>query len=213
VKKYIILSCVFLFFLFYGCVSTINDTKLNISVDNIQQTEILPLKNGNNDITFYSIGSNVMEKSGFFCQNENKYGYYVIAMDSRNKEGRNQLIFGWINGLTLFIPSLLGFPTESSEITMTAYLYIFDSNGKLIKYYQNTNSFSQTTGLYYGKNPHGKASVYYSRLFTEILDQVNTQKDEINNSLENAGPITNDNMRIAQENIREYFRVNRTYRY
>ena len=211
-KKYAILSCVFLF-LCYGCVSTINDTKLNISIDNIQQTEILPLKNGNNDITFYSIGSNIMEKSGFFSQNENKYGYYVIAMDSRNKEGRNQLIFGWINGLTLFIPSLLGFPTESSEITMTAYLYIFDSNGKLIKYYQNTNSFSQTTGLYYGQNPHRKASIYYSRLFTEILDHVNTQKDEINNSLRNVGPITNDNMRIAQENIREYFREIRKSRY
>ncbi|MCL2138848.1 MAG: hypothetical protein FWH41_04880 [Treponema sp.] len=199
----------FVAFFNLGCVSTINDTKLNITIDNIKPVEILLLQNVSDNVTLYRIGSKVMEHSGFINQSGEKFGYYAITIESRNNVGHNYLIFGWINGLTLFIPSLIGFPTESTEFIMTANLFIFDSTGTFIKTYKNSNKFTKTTGLYYGHDPHKKASAYYSILFKEILELANIEKDEINFLLEEAGPITNDNIRSAREKITEYFKTKR----
>jgi hypothetical protein len=79
----------------------------------------------------------------------------------------------------------------------------------MIKVYRNSNSFNKIAGLYYGQDPHKKASQYYSILFNGILDQVNIQKDEINYLLRAAGPITTENMQAARMKITEFFKLNK----
>jgi hypothetical protein len=65
------------------------------------------------------------------------------------------------------------------------------------------------SGLYYGQDPHKKASRYYSILFKGILEQVNIQKDEINYLLKTAGPVTTENMQSARMKITEFFKLNK----
>jgi hypothetical protein len=193
-------------FLNTGCVSTINNAKLNIDIGNMSQAEILPLKNSNDDIILYYIGSQVMEQSGFLNRNGQGYGYYAVEVSSYNNKAPNFFIYGWINGLTLFLPSLIGFPTDLEEFDITAYLYIFDSSGTMIKVYKNSNSFTKLAGLYYGQNPNKKASKYYSLLFRGMLDPANKQSDEINYLLREAGPITTENMQAARLKIADFFK-------
>ncbi|MDR2371364.1 MAG: hypothetical protein LBD71_07775 [Treponema sp.] len=190
-----------------SCVSTINNAKLNIDIDNMSQAEILPLKNNNNDIILYNMGSRVMEQSGFLDGNGQEYGYYTIEVTSYNDYAPNFSICGWINGLTLFLPSLIGFPTDLEEFDITAYLYIFDSGGTMIKVYKNSNSFIKLAGLYYGQNPDKKASKYYSLLFRGILEQAGKQSDEINYLLNEAGPITNENMHDARLKMTDFLKL------
>jgi hypothetical protein len=209
-KFYSILTVIFFVTFFnVGCVSNINNTKLSINIDNIQQSEILPLKNSNDEMTLFYIGSQAMEQSGFLNREGQGYGYYAVAVSSSNDKAPNFFICGWINGLTLFLTSLIGFPTDLQEFNITAYLYIFDSNGTMIKVYKNSNTFTKVAGLYYGQDPNKKASQYYSLLFKGMLEQANMQKDEINYLLNEAGPITNDNMQNARMKITEFFKLNK----
>ena len=192
-----------------ACVSGITNARLNLGVGNMQQSEILKLRNGNDDVTLYTMGSQIMEGSGFLNQDGQEYGYYVIAIIDSNDRAPNAFILGWVNGLTLFVPALIGFPTDLQEFDVTAVLYIFDSTGTMIKVYRNSNSFNKMAGLYYGQDPHKKASQDYSVLFREILNHANMQRDEINYLLREAGPITNENMQAARAKITEFFRNRR----
>jgi hypothetical protein len=192
-----------------GCVSKINDSRLNMDLGNVRQSEILKLVNSNDDITLYNMGSQIMVESGFMNQSGQEYGYYAIAIYNYVDSAPNLFILGWVNGLTLFVPSLIGFPTDLQEFGITAFLYIFDSTGTMIKVYRNSNSFTKMAGLYYGQDPHKKASRFYSGLFSEILAQANMQKDEINYLLRQAGPVTTENMQDARMKITDFFKLNR----
>jgi len=192
-----------------SCVSDINNSKLNINIDNIQQSEMLKLINSNDDITLYKLGSQIMEKSGFLNKNEQGYGYYAIALKNSKDSAPNKLIIGLLNGLTVFTLSLIGIPTDLQEFDITAYLYIFDSTGTMIKVYKNANTFRKLSGLYYGQDPDIKASKYYSILFKGILEQINIQYEEINYLLRKTGPITIENTQPARMKITEFFRLNK----
>jgi hypothetical protein len=205
----LILALVLTMFFNTGCVSNINNTRLNLGIDNVHQSEILKLINSNDDITLYKLGSQIMEESGFLNKNEQGYGYYAIALKNSGDFAPNMLSLGFINALTLYSLSLIGFPTDFREFDITADLYIFDSTGTMIKTYRNSNSFNKIAGLYYGQNPHKKASQYYSILFKGILEQVNMQKDEINYLLKTAGPVTTENMQSARMKITEFFKKNK----
>jgi hypothetical protein len=189
-----------------GCVSTINSHRLDITITGMQKSQILPLKNGNDDLALSSIGAQVMEQSGFLDRTGQPYGYYAIAV----KQSQNLVPFTWIvlyiNSFTLYAPSLIGFPTDMEEFDITAYLCIFDSTGTMIKVYKKSDAFTQVAGLYYGQNPNKRASEYYSRLFKSIIEQVYIQSNEINYLLETVGPITNENMQAAQLKINEFFK-------
>jgi hypothetical protein len=192
-----------------SCVSDINNTKLNMNIDNIQQSEILKLINSNDDITLYKLGSQIMEKSGFLNQSGQGYGYYAIALKNSKDFAPNKLFLVLFNGLILFIPSLIGIPTDLQDFDITAYLYIFDSTGTMIKVYKNSNTFRKLSGLYYGQDPDEKASKYYSILYKGILEQINIQIDEINYLLKKTGPITIENTQPARMKITEFFRLNK----
>jgi hypothetical protein len=189
-----------------GCLSTINDTRLNISIDNLGQSPVLPLRNFNHDINLYRLGSQIAEQSGFLNNAGQPYGYYTVGFRSRSDKAPNFFIFAWVNGLTLFVPSLIGFPTDLEEFDITAYFYIFDSAGVLIKMYTYTDSFTKLAGLYYGQDPNKKASRIYSALVKSILEQVSLQSAEINYFLEQAGPVSDDNRQAALVEIEGFLK-------
>ena len=205
----LIFSLVLTFFFCTGCASDINNTRLKVSIDDIQRSELLKLINSNDDITLYKIGLKVMEESGFLNQNGQEYGYYAITIKSRHEAAPNRSIITFINAVTLFLPSLIGFPTDFQQYNLTGNLYIFDSKGAMIKVYVNSISFEKINGLFWGQDPDKKASRYYSILFKGILDQINLQKDEINYLLRTAGPVTNDNMQAARVKITDFFKLSK----
>jgi hypothetical protein len=192
-----------------SCISDINNANLNMNIDNFQKSEMLNLINSNDDIILYKLGSQIMEKSGFLDQNGQGYGYYAIALRSSKDFAPNKLFIGIFNGITLFIPSLIGIPTDLQDFDITAFLYIFDSTGTMIKVYKNSNTFRKLSGLYYGQDPDKKASEYYSILFKGILEQINLQNDEINYLLKKTGPITTENTQPARMKITEFFKLNK----
>lgn len=189
-----------------GCVSNINYHRVDITITDMQKSEILPLKNGNDDLALSSIGSQVMEQSGFLDRTGQPYGYYAIAIKASQDIVPFAWFFFYINSFTLYVPSLIGFPTDWEEFDITAYLCIFDSTGTMIKVYKKSDTFTQVAGLYYGQNANKRAAWYYSRLFKNIIEQVYIQSNEINYLLETVGPITNENMQSAQLKINEFFK-------
>lgn len=195
-----------------GCISSVNVNKIDVSIENVNPSEILPLINSNDDITLFNIGAEVMENSGFIKKEEQNYGYYAVTVNSTNTMAPNFFICGFVNGITLFIPSLIGFPTDLQEFNLTAYLYIFNCEGTLIKIYRNSETFKKIAGLYYGQDPNKKASHFYTMLFSGILEQADSQKDEINFLLKNAGPVTNANMLAARTKITDFFKLNTSRR-
>jgi hypothetical protein len=184
-----------------GCVSSINNNKLALALDNAGQSGILPLKNSAHEVTFYRIGLQVMEQSGFLSQSGDAYGYYAVKTASSKDIAPNLLLIGFINGMTLFTGSLFGMPTDLQEFSITAYLYIFNSSGDLVKIYKYTDDFTKIAGLYYGQDPHKKASAYYSRLFKGITAQAAAESAEINYLLQEAGPITPEGILEARAKI------------
>ncbi|MDR2922998.1 MAG: hypothetical protein LBU85_06630 [Treponema sp.] len=193
-----------------GCVSGINNTRLDLGIDNIQKSELLKLTNSNDDINLSRLSSQIMEESGFLNQNGQEYGYYAIGLNHHHDNAPNSVFLGFINAITLFVPSLIGFPTDLQEFDITAYFYIFDSTGTMIKIYKYSNSFNKIAGLYYGQDPTQKASHYYSILFKGILDQINKQQDEINYLLKEAGPITTENRQAARIKITAFFDLDKS---
>jgi hypothetical protein len=125
-----------------------------------------------------------MEQSGFLNRHGQAYGYCAVMIENSRYKAPNFFICAWVNGLTLFVPSLVGFPMDLQEIDITAYLYIFDSVGTLIKVYKNSDSFNKLAGLYYGQNPNKKASL-----------------------LKEAGPITDENMQSGRKKTTEFFKL------
>ena len=83
-----------------------------MNVGNTQQSELLKLINSNDDLTLNKLGLQAMEESGFINQQEQAYGYYAIAIGSDHDYTPNLKPFGFINAFTLFIPALIGFPTD-----------------------------------------------------------------------------------------------------
>ena len=192
-----------------GCVSSINNNKLDINLDKTGGSAILPLKNSSHEVTFYTIGAQVMERSGFLNQPGETYGYYAVKVTSSKDTAPNFIFIGWINGITFFTGSLFGFPTHLAEFTVTAYLYIFNAAGDLIKIYKYADDFTKLAGLYYGQDPNKKASAYYSRLFKGITDQAASESAEINYLLREAGPVTNETMWEARAKITEFLTSNK----
>jgi len=101
---------------------------------------------------------------------------------------------------------LLGVPSETARFRITVDMYIFDSNGEMVRYFEKSGDFRQTAGLYYGHDPTKKAAGAFSGLFEELFQTANVESDEINQALRAAGPITEENKDQAMKNINAYFK-------
>jgi hypothetical protein len=205
----LIITSVLLILFTTSCVSGIDKARINLKINDVKQSELLKLINGNDDLNFYRLGLEAMEKTDFLNQNGQAYGYYAIETEISNDWAANTGLLGFFNTITLFIPTLIGVPTDVRKFDLTVNFYIFDSTGKMIKIYKNSNSFEKVGGVYWGQNPDKKASRYFSFLFKEILNQINIQSDEINYILNEAGPVTIENMQAARVKITEFFKLNK----
>ncbi|MDR2495174.1 MAG: hypothetical protein LBD24_08130 [Spirochaetaceae bacterium] len=187
-----------------GCVSSINENRLAVALDKTDRSAILPLKNCAHEVTFYDMGLQVMEHSGFLNRSGDDYGYYAVKVTSSYDWAPNFFIIGFINGITLFTGSLFGAPTDLRDFSITAYLYIFNAAGDFVRMYKYTDDFTKIAGLYYGQDPNKKASRYYSRLFKGITAQAAAESDEINYFLREAGPVTPEGALEARTKITEF---------
>ncbi|MDR0719766.1 MAG: hypothetical protein LBF78_09035 [Treponema sp.] len=161
---------------------------------------------------YYKAGNNIQREIAglmddwFSDAADEEYGYYVIHFSyNYYMNVMGALAYTW-DTVGLFFPALLGVPTDSRDYTLTASLYIFDSNGECARILQINDRFTQHTGLYYGYNPSKKAGTRYSRLTGELLEIANLQSRGINQELRAAGPVTPEKDSGARARIQEYFR-------
>jgi hypothetical protein len=210
-KKYV--KCVFLVlvlvigFISFNCVGVVESRKMDLNTD-IRSQQILNLRYyGGNDIDFIRQAERLM-KNGFLDTRGEEYGYYRIAYNTDAEYGWG--VFSIIHAcfLTLLYPlSLVGFPTDDASFDLTAYLYIYDSEGNLVKSYQKRDSFTQIAGIYYGAGDAAvtrKAARVYSKLFEDLFRTANVQSGEINQALLKAGPVTQGKDSAAKSKIASY---------
>ena len=168
----------------------------------IEKPAILNLCNyGDNQIDFFKQSENLAR--GYLFKDEGEeYGYYVITHDTRRE---NDVLASVSLGILPF--HLLGLPASFSHFALNAKLYIFDSQGELLKEYENTSDFKHVAGLYYGHKPQKKLEKKYSELYDEIFEVVASQASEINSDLKQAGHISIENMKTARQNIEAFFKT------
>ena len=115
------------------------------------------------------------------------------------------MIAGIILGaLTFGVALLFGLPLDNTDFYLEANLYIFDSNGNLVKKYCDGDYFHQTAGLYYGHDPTPEATAKYSRMYDRMFKLAIKDEGEINAKLREAGTITEEKNANARAKIKAF---------
>ncbi|MDR1902924.1 MAG: hypothetical protein LBQ88_11660 [Treponema sp.] len=188
---------------FTSCVSSSIDWfKMEIKSNSNTRSQLPNLRNATADTELYQQAETLM--SGFLDTRGEAYGYYSIDLRYSSSAPASFLAWTLLHSFTLYLPALLGVPTDSTKFTITAYLNIFDSAGNLVQSLNRTGSFVQTGGIYYGHNPTPKAGKEYSKLFNELLEIANMRSREITDELMAAGPITQENTAAARTRISQF---------
>ena len=189
-----------LVFLFSSCVGAIQMTKMQPKLK-FNTPVILNLKNyGDNDIDFFRLKEKLIRGKLINTSGE-EFGYYTLVLKAN---------YDWNLSLymaTCFLFPLipLGFPTEGNTINLYETLYIFDSEGNLVKKYFENDEFTQVAGLYYGYNPTRRATKRFSKMTDKIFEMALLQSEEINHALKKKGPITEENKDTALKKIKDFF--------
>lgn len=201
-KHIIIVFCFITVVLLTSCVGSPSWEDIEPYMDpNINSNKILNLSMDPNetDIEIITSYGRVMEKNILNTQTE-KYGYYYIDYRySSNWEPKS---------VGILLP-FIGLPTDSMEYNLFVHLFIFDSNGKLIKKIQAEDYVTQNAGLIlffpYGTDPSKKIGKTYSQMLKEIFNYVTNESDAINQALREAGPISREKEVQAKNAILEYY--------
>lgn len=135
-----------------------------------------------------------------------EYGYYIIDYKSELDDDQgSEILSGIILGvLTLGVAIFFGVPTDSFDFYLEANLYIFDSNGSLVKKYCDGDHFHQIAGLYYGHDPTPIATTKYSKMYDRIFALATKDADEINAKLMKTGPISEEKEVDARQKIEAF---------
>lgn len=189
-----------LFLLTQGCVGLVRYRDMNLQTQ-VKEPSILNLHNyASSDIAYFRQAEKLIR--GKLVKSEgDEYGYYVI----KYKSVRCNENWIYLNIFTCGLLCLFGGPISDAEFDLTAYLYIFDSNGKLLKEYKREGYVKQTAGLYYGHNPTKKVEQKYSELYEKIFSLASREAEEINAQLLESGPIRDEKRADAKANIEKYF--------
>jgi hypothetical protein len=193
-----------------GCVSGIDRYEMDLTISS-RPSRILNLKCYEGLNLSFQQGEKLM-KSGFLDTSGEEYGYYVVEFKSGWDTGTFD---GWVGleSALLFIPSLIGVPTDKETLNVGAQLSIYDSNGTLVKQYQETGQFTKTAGLYYGHNPTKRAAKEMRKLFAKIQEKADRDSDAINYQLLAAGPVIPEKDIVAVAEIRKNHRTPYVYDY
>jgi len=197
--KKIIFCLLLLVFLFSSCVGSVQLKKLQPKVK-FSTPVILNLKNyGDNDVDFFRRSERLIRGKLISASGE-EFGYYHFSFMTVTSE--NDLLPVLHSILFPLIP--LGFPTHSADISVYEWLYIFDSEGNLVKKYGQNDKFTQVAGLYYGRNPTRRVAKTIAKMTDKIFEMALLQSEEINQALKKKGPITEENKNVALKKIYDY---------
>ncbi|MDR3302332.1 MAG: hypothetical protein LBT01_07385 [Spirochaetaceae bacterium] len=191
---------------FIGCVSAPESEKMQL-IPKAKSQEILNLRNltTSGDVEYIQQDNKLM-KSGFLNTSTEEYGYFYTSM---HWDWQDYGKSGWVylGAYTLGVWDLLGIigmPTDSASFDIRSQLFIFNSNGDLIKSYAKNGEFTQRTSWWYGHNTTKTAAKYFTKQWDEIFGLANAQSGEINQALKNAGAITIEKDKEAQGKMQNY---------
>jgi len=207
IKKFIAAFLLVSLFL-SSCVSYIDLRKMDLVTKNSSGT-ILNLKYAGDADEILSVTAEKMIEKGFLDAQSEEFGYYDVRFEATTWSYTPLTVF--LAYVPAFIPLfLLGIPTAGSQFTLVAHLYIFDSNGNIVKHYSNTNGYKQAINLYMnGSGATKKGAREFSKLFDIILDEAAGDSTAINAALQEAGSISaNNNLTEVQANIDRFFLEN-----
>ncbi len=183
-----------------SCVGMVHYNEMKLQTK-METPTILRLRNyGNIRVDFFKQSEKLIREHLIKKEGE-EYGYYVL----KYKSDRYDDYYLYLNIMTYGILSLFGCPTSGADFDLTAYLYIFDSNGLLIKEYKKSDSTRQIAGIYYGHNPTKKLEKKYSEIYEKIFENVAMDAEQINNFLLKSGPLNAEKTKKAKSNIKAFF--------
>ena len=188
-----------------SCVGSVQMKKMDLNVER-KQPVILNLKNaGNADGNLDTfMQSEKLVKGTLVQMSGEEWGYYDVKYSIErwdNQFGAGLAQIGLTAGSTIF----LGVPTDWSKFELSAGLYIFDSNGNLVREYHDVGKKMLVAGLYYGYNPTKKIAKAFSKLYEKMFELAWMQNNEINKALQKAGKVTEEKDAIARQRIREFY--------
>lgn len=189
-----------------GCVHDIAGYKMALK-SKMNNPVILNLRNYRQSSIDLLRQSENLVRGHLVQQGGQEYGYFYVDYDYSNAYVEDQaMLMVLIHSLFGFALIPLGFPTASEDFSLYAYLYVFDSQGNLVKEYKEYDSFTHVAGLYYGYHPTRRAARRFSKMYDNIFELATLHSQEINDALRKAGPITEENKESGREAIDNYFK-------
>lgn len=189
-----------------GCLSVknIKFTDMDLSVDT--SGSILKLRNyGDVNLDLLGQSENLVLDALVLKYGE-EYGYYAIDYGAKEHKYTGWSVLSGIIGFFPMFPTVfLGLPFNYVRFYLDANLYIFDSEGNLVKMYTEKRNFVRAEGIYYGHNPTATIAKQYSKLFEVIFKKANAESRIINNELKKRGVLTEQKRDVAMSKIREFF--------
>lgn len=203
-KKIIPLLGMLMLMLLISCVGAVQVKKMNLAVSK-KTPLILSLKNAG------SVDSNIdlfmqserLVKGSLIEMSGDEWGYYDVTY-GLERDDRSGFLDYTVSA-TLGVWALLGLPTWVTYFDLYASLYIFDSNGDLVKEYHDSDKLTQVAGLYYGYKPTKRIAKRYSKLYEKMFELAWLQSNEINKSLKKAGKVTDEKDEAARQKIKQFY--------
>ena len=184
-----------------GCSTTIAWNKVDLDLGGPPHSQIHNLRNETSGIEI-GLRRQIEDIMKIFLDDHGEeFGFYTVDFTTEIVD--YNLVLPFVSGLTVFSLNILGMPWTTVTYRLHAFLNIFDSQGNHVQSFENSNSFSFAQGFYYNyKPPTRKVGRIYSELFEDLLRQTDINARLINAVLENAGPITAENLASARARIR-----------
>lgn len=202
-KTGILIIGILMLMLLVGCVGAVQVKKMNFAVEK-KTPLILNLKNAG------SVDSNIdlfmqserLVKGSLIEMSGDEWGYYDITYSLNERPTWTGM---YIAITTVGIWPLLGLPMDAVHFDLYASLYIFDSNGDLVREYHDRDKLTQVAGLYYGYKPTKRIAKRYSKLYEKMFELAWLQSNEINKSLKKAGKVTDEKDEAARQKIKQFY--------
>lgn len=202
-KKLIPLLGILMLMLLVSCVGTVQVKNMNLAVSK-KTPLILNLKNAG------SVDSNIdlfmqserLVKGSLIEMSGDEWGYYDVTYSLNESPIWTGM---YVAITTVGIWPLLGLPMDVVHFDLYASLYIFDSNGDLVREYHDRDKLTQVAGLYYGYKPTKRIAKRYSKLYEKMFELAWLQSNEINKSLKKAGKVTDEKDEAARQKIKQFY--------
>lgn len=204
IRAKLLFYMVFIVFLTQSCVGMVRHKDMEL-ISKIDNPQILNLRASKSmSLAFLRQGEKLV--NGCLCKNiGEEYGYYVVKYNTIREDASANLTVSYIYGALLCgVLFLFGCPTDCMDFWMEANLYIFDSNGVLIKKYSDGDVFSKVAGIYYGHEPTVKAGKAYSEVYDRIFRRASQDAEYINTILKKNGAVQEGKDEKAESNIKAF---------